>query len=380
MKKAGVLGCGLVGSVMAKTLAGCGEYEVFVADISEKALSVADGVARLTARVLDLSDPASVQSFAGEMDIVLGAIPSRFAYAALEAVVRTRKPYCDISFMPEDATRLDALAKEFGATAIVDCGVSPGLSNMMVAQAASQLDEAQKAVIYVGGLPKEKSWPYAYKAPFAPSDVIEEYTRPARMIENGSMIERPALSDPEFIEFPRVGKLEAFNTDGLRSLLKTVKIPDMREKTLRYPGHIDLMRVFRETGFFSKETVDVGGAAVRPLDLTSKLLFPMWKLAPNDHEFTVLRVIVEGIKNGSRVRHFYDLYDEYDEVTGYSSMSRTTGFPNIIAAKLLANGRISDPGVFPPELIATRNGMFEHFVGELEFLGVKIESHTEKIA
>ncbi len=373
MHKAGVLGCGLVGSIMAKTLAALPDFEVTVTDISEPALAAMQNISGLSTRKTDLSDPAQVQAFASEFDIILGALPSRFGLAALEAVIRARKPYCDISFMPEDATSMDALAKEFGVTAIVDCGVSPGLSNMMVAYAAAQLDDAQKAVIYVGGLPREKTWPYQYKAPFAPSDVIEEYTRPARLVENGKIVERPALSEPELIEFPRAGTLEAFNTDGLRSLLDTVKIPDMREKTLRYPGHIELMRVLRETGLFSKDAIDVGGAVVRPLDVTSKLLFPMWKLGPEDREFTVLRVAVEGLKDGVQTRYAYDLYDEYDEATGNSSMARTTAFPNIIAAQLVAAGKLNKPGVFPPELIATEDGMFDHFIAELAKSGVDIK-------
>lgn len=379
MHKAGVLGCGLIGSMMAKTLAALPDFEVTVADISESALASVENVPGLITRVADLSDPALVQSFASEFDIILGAVPSKFGFATLEAVIRARKPYCDISFMPEDATSLNGLAKEFGVTAIVDCGVSPGLSNMMVANAVSELDEAKKAIIYVGGLPKERTWPYAYKAPFAPSDVIEEYTRPARLIEKGRIVERPALSEPELIELPHAGTLEAFNTDGLRSLLHTVKIPDMREKTLRYPGHIELMRVLRETGFFSKETIEVGQATVRPLDVTSRLLFPMWKLKPGDREFTVLRVAVEGIKDGSPTRYTYDLYDEYDEETGSSSMARTTAFPNIIAAQLVAAGKLAEPGVLPPELITTQEGMFRHFVNELGKRGVKINSHVEQI-
>ncbi len=380
MYKAGVLGCGLIGSIMAKTLAALPDFDVTVTDLSESALASIEGTPGLSTRKTDLSDPAKVQAFASEFDIVLGALPSRFGLAALEAVIRARKPYCDISFMPEDATSLDPLAKEFGVTAIVDCGVSPGLSNMMVAYGASQLDEAKKAVIYVGGLPINRAWPYEYKAPFAPSDVIEEYTRPARLVENGMVIERPALSEPELIDFPRAGTLEAFNTDGLRSLLGTIKIPDMREKTLRYPGHIELMRVLRETGLFSKEPIEVGGAMVRPLDVTSKLLFPMWKLQPTEREFTVLRVAVEGIKDGVNTRYSYDLYDEYDEGKSNSSMARTTAFPNIIAAQLVAAGKINQPGVLPPELIATKPGLFDHFVTELANTGVKIQSKIEQLA
>ena len=274
-KRAVVLGCGLVGSIMARELAADELFDVTVADVARVRLH--DEASIKSVRV-DLSDGKNVRALVADYDIVLGALPSRFGLEALKAVIDAGKPCCDISFMPQDAMSLDDRAKAAGVTAIVDCGVSPGLSNMMVGFADAQLDRADTAVVYVGGLPKAKTWPFQYKAPFAPSDVLEEYTRPARLVENGSIVTKPALSEPELIDLPRAGKLEAFNTDGLRTLLTTVDIPNMKEKTLRYPGHIELMRVFRETGLFSKEYLEVNGATVRPLDVTSKLLFPLWAL------------------------------------------------------------------------------------------------------
>src|SRR5262249_10095963 len=147
-------------------------------------------------------------------------------------------------------------------------------------------------------------------APFAPSDVIEEYVRPARMVENGKIVIKEALSEPELIDFPGVGSLEAFNTDGLRSLIQTLAgVPDMKEKTLRYPGHIELMRVLRPTGFFDQKPITVDGVSVRPLDVTSALLFPKWTFEEGEGELTVLRVIVEGKKNGAPARYQWDLLD-----------------------------------------------------------------------
>src|SRR4029450_4766258 len=132
-------------------------------------------------------------------------------------------------------------------------------------------DACRLVEIYVGGLPRERRWPFDYKAGFAPADVIEEYVRPARMVEQGRVVVKEALSEPELIDFPGVGTLEAFNTDGLRGLRAAVKAPFMREKTLRYPGHVELMRAFRETGFFSKEPVDLGGPLARPRAATGAL-------------------------------------------------------------------------------------------------------------
>lgn len=369
-KRAAVLGCGLIGATMSRELAADERYEVVALDASPQNLQRLAGIARLTPRQVDLSKPADLQSAIAAADVVVGALPSKMGYATLETVIRAGMPYCDISFMPQDVLALDALAKDHKVAAVVDCGVSPGLSNMMVAYGASLLDRAERAEIYVGGLPRERSWPYQYKAPFAPSDVIEEYTRPARLRENGRVVVRPALSEPELMEFAGVGTLEAFNTDGLRSLLTTIDIPNMKEKTLRYPGHIELMRVLRETGFFAEEAINVRGVTVRPLDVTSALLFPKWKADPAESEFTVLRVIVEGAK-GVRVQ--FDLFDENDPVRGMSSMARTTGFPCVIVAKMLAEGKISGRGVLPPELIVRERGVFEHVVAELGARGVRIK-------
>ena len=176
-----------------------------------------------------------------------------------------------------------ALAQQHGVTVLTDCGVAPGMDNIILGYHHA-LMEVDAFECYVGGLPVKRSWPYEYKAPFSPIDVVEEYTRPARVVENGKIVTKPAMSDAEYIDIDPIGTLEAFNTDGLRTLLKTMKVPNMKEKTLRYPGHIEYMRVLRETGLFGKEQIEVKGVKVRPLDVTTTLLFPMWKIGPEEEE------------------------------------------------------------------------------------------------
>jgi len=378
-KRAIVLGCGLVGATMAKDLASDDEFEVAVADINPDNLRKLDTVETITTIQIDLSDTECVRRTIEDFDVVVGGLPSRIGFQTLRTVIEAGKPYCDITFMSDDALQLDDLARKNNVTAIVDCGVSPGLSNLVIGHTCRQLDRADRASIYVGGLPKLRHWPYHYKAPFAPSDVIEEYTRPARVVENGRVVVKPALSEPELLDFPRAGTLEAFNTDGLRSLLTTVDIPNMKEKTLRYPGHCELMRVLRETGFFDKQEIDVKGVRVRPLDVTAMLLFPKWSHGIGEEEFTLLRVTVEGVKDAKRVRFTYDLYDEYDSVTDTSSMARTTGFPNVIMARMVARGVFTEPGVFPPELLARHEGIFDRMIAELASRGVNLESHVEEL-
>lgn len=368
--KAIVLGCGLVGATMARDLAADPDFEVAVADINPDNLARAASQGPIRTVTADLGDPTHIKHLVRDFDMVLGALPSAIGLAALRTVLEAGKPYADITFMPEDALDLDEVAKRHAATAVVDCGVSPGLSNMAIGHAHAALDRTDRAEIYVGGLPKARQWPYQYKAPFAPSDVIEEYTRPARLREHGREVVRPALSEPELMDFPGVGTLEAFNTDGLRTLLRTLDIPTMKEKTLRYPGHIELMRVLRETGFFDKNEIDVRGVRVRPLDVTARLLFPQWTHEPGEEEFTVLRVVVEGMRGGERVRYTYDLFDEYDAATATSSMARTTAFPCTIAARMLARGEVTGPGVIAPEVLAAQPGLFDRMVRDLRDRGV----------
>lgn len=373
MKSIVVLGCGRVGATIARDLAEDRELSVTAVDVSEAGVgrmrSMAPG---LRAERVDLSSLAEVRRVVGPADVVVGAMPSALGLQTLQTVIELGKKYCDISFMPEDALAVHGRATQTGAIAVVDCGVAPGLANMLIAHAAASMDEVDDVVFYVGGLPWARHWPYQYRAPFAPLDVLEEYTRPARFIEDGGIVTRPALSEPELLDFPRVGTLEAFNTDGLRSLLTTVKARNMREKTLRYPGHIELMRVLRETGYFSKDAINVSGQSVRPIDLTAKLLFAHWTPSPGETEFTVLRVIVRGKKSGVAIGRQFDLMDETDAATGQSSMARTTGFPAAIMARMLARGELGEPGVFAPEQVATRGEIMPRMIAELARRQVKL--------
>ena len=212
-KKTIVLGAGMVGAVMARDLAGDDRLAVTVADVSRRSLDRLAGTPKLTTVEADFSRPERIQALVRDFDLVVGAMPSVYGFAALRAVIESGKPYADISFLAEDALELDALAKSRSVTAVVDCGVAPGLANMLIGHCHAGFDRTERVLFYVGGLPKRRQWPYQYKAPFAPSDVVEEYTRPVRMVEGGEVVVKPALSEPELIDFAQVGTLEAFNTD-----------------------------------------------------------------------------------------------------------------------------------------------------------------------
>lgn len=372
-----ILGGGMIGSAMAMDLRREGGFDVSVADVREEALRRIGARWGVGTVVADLADPAAVARLVAGYDLVLGALPSVLGLQTLRAVIEAGRPYVDISFMPEDALALDELARARGATAVVDCGVAPGVSNMMAGWAAAQLEACERVEIYVGGLPQQRRWPFDYKAGFAPHDVVEEYVRPARLVEHGRIVVKEALSEPELMDFPEVGTLEAFNTDGLRSLAYTLRAPFMKEKTLRYPGHVQLMRAFRETGLFSKEPVLVSGQSIRPLDATAALLFPKWAFEEGEADLTVMRVLVEGRRGELRLRHTWDLLDRYDPDTGLRSMSRATAFPATIVAGLLARGELAGPGVLAPEHIGARPGLLDRVLGELERRGVRTRHRQE---
>ncbi|MGZ5513844.1 MAG: saccharopine dehydrogenase family protein [Candidatus Aminicenantales bacterium] len=361
MKKIIVLGSGMVGRVIALDLAA--DFDVTSVDVSRDNLAgyAGTGVKPLQA---DLSSAAALRKIVEGCDLVVGAVPGSMGFATLHEVIAAGRNVVDISFFPEDALALDDAAKAAGVTAVVDCGVAPGMSNLILGYHAARMT-VQRFACYVGGLPFRRQFPFEYKAPFSPADVIEEYTRPARYVENGHLVVKPALSDVENMDFPEIGTLEAFNSDGLRSLLTTIQVPNMIEKTLRYPGHVEHIRALRDSGFFDTEEVDVRGARVRPLDVTSAVLFKHWHLHEEDDEFTVMRIVVEG-SAGKRAKEIqYDLFDRRDRRTGFSSMARTTGFPAASAARLVLAGRFVRKGISPPEFLGADEAAFRAVLEDL---------------
>ena len=298
-----VLGAGMVGGVIAQDLSQ--QHDVTSADVSDKALT---RLAKrgIKTRQLNIGDAQALTALVQPFALVVCAVPGFMGYGTLQTLLKAGKNVVDISFFPEDALQLDALAKKNGVTALVDMGVAPGMDNIILGYHDARM-QVSRFECLVGGLPKHPKPPFLYKAPFSPIDVIEEYTRPARLQRGGKVVTLPALTEREPVEFEGVGTLEAFNTDGLRSLLLTMKhIPEMAEKTLRYPGHVALIEALQQAGFFGEDALEINGSKVRPLDVSAKLLMDQWKLEPGEPEFTVMRVTVEGEENGGRLRHVWE--------------------------------------------------------------------------
>lgn len=364
-----VLGAGRVGGLIARDLAAEHGFDVTVADRSEAALSrLASG--GIEARRTDLSDAPTLAELVRAHELVVGAVPGFLGFAILRQVIEAGRPIVDISFFDEDPFELDDLARERGVTAVVDCGLAPGLPNLLAGRAAAELDRLDRFACYVGGLPLERTLPYEYKAPFSPIDVIEEYTRPARVRRGGREVTVPALSGLELLDVPGLGTLEAFLTDGLRTLLRTLDCPEMQEKTLRYPGHAERMKLLRDSGFFDKQPMALDGGEIRPLDLTARLLFPLWELGEAEADVVVLRVEIDGGRDGESVRRSWELTDRRDTASGATAMARTTGYPCTAAVRLLAAGLYDAPGITPPEMLGRDEQCFGFLLERLAERGI----------
>jgi len=348
-KKITVLGAGKVGRTIAIELAKT--HTVHSIDNSTAHLQILQNknpaIQCSQADLLNSSIP--FQHWVSDADIVISAVPGFMGFEVLRNIILSEKSVVDISFFPESIESLNQLAKEKGVMAVMDCGVAPGMSNLILGQYANKM-EVQEFCFYVGGLPIRRDPPFEYKAPFSAIDVIEEYTRPARLRRQGKNIVMPALSENELIHFDEIGDLEGFNTDGLRSLLDSFPtIPEMSEKTLRYPGHAQLIETLKAIGFFKKEH----------LAATASVLIDCWKQEESDKDLTAMRVILRGKKEQQNITIEYALLDYYDDVAKLSSMSRTTGYTCCAMAEWMLKGKTKLAGVFPPEMIGKDDELFE---------------------
>ncbi|MFA6569876.1 MAG: saccharopine dehydrogenase C-terminal domain-containing protein [Bacteroidota bacterium] len=362
MKKIIVLGAGMVGRAMAIDLSS--NYIVTSVDLNKDNL---DMLKRKKIKTIcaDLSSAEVIANLVKDNDFVVGAVPGFMGFETLRNVIKSGKDVVDISFFPEDAFELDRLAKKHKVTAVVDCGVAPGMSNLILGYHNKRM-KVENFEFIVGGLPLIRVYPFQYKAPFSPVDVIEEYTRPARFMENGKIVVKPALSEPENYNFTEVGTLVGFNTDGLRTLLKTMKIPNMKEKTLRYPGYLELIKLIKDCGFFDTNEIEINGTKIRPIDFSSKILFPQWKLGEFEEEFTAMRILIEGTEKGKEKTYVYSLFDIYDSETETSSMARTTGYSATAVVNLILTDKFRRNGVNPPEYIGESEVCFNFIMNYLK--------------
>jgi saccharopine dehydrogenase-like NADP-dependent oxidoreductase len=379
MRKIIILGCGPVGKHIAIDLCKDAEFEVTSVDINREALAQLSKEHPIRTRVEDLATKEGVTRAVEDADIVIGAVPGPMGYAMLEAVIRAGKNIVDISYFLEDPFELDELAKEKGVTAVVDCGVAPGISNIILGDHTRRM-KVNRYECYAGGIPKSRKTPLAYKTDFPVLEVFEELSGPGRSIEGGKMVERQALDETMTIDLPRLGTMACLNADGLRTLLHTCahEIPNMFEKNLRYPEYVAQMRIFDELGFFSQTPIQVNGVSVRPIDVTSAIFTPVWKYEPGEFDLTIMRLVISGEEDGKPATYTYDLYDQYDPVTKTPSMARTTGYTCTAVTRLVLDSRFSQTGIIAPEILGRVEGCRESVEKYLSERGVLFEIQRNK--
>ena len=371
-----ILGCGNIGSVAAEDLAkSISSIQVVVADKNEtRAKEVAEriGGSNVSWIQLDATNPSKLANALKDFDLVMGFLPGKLGYRLAKACIDAGKDLVDVSYMSENPLALTDNAIKANVTIAPDCGLAPGISNILVGHAAGKLDKVQAVHIMVGGLPEKPVPPLDYVITWSPENLIDEYMRKARIVKEGKIIEVEALSGLEEIEFPEFGKLEAFYTDGLRTLPQTITDAyDMWEKTLRYPGHAEKIKLLKTLGFFEEEQIDVEGVNVSPRKLTVKLLEQKLR-KPEIKDIVALKVEVSGVKNGMQTRYVYHLLDHYDEKRGITAMARTTAYSASIIAQLMLKKALKEKGVVPTEKIGKNNALFKLFLDELKKRGIRI--------
>lgn len=371
-----VIGCGRMGSAAAKDLTlTLSHAEVVVADIDlNTAKNVAEKIGRrnVSWTSLDVSNQKELVDTLKDFDLALGFLPPKLGFRLMEACIQAKKSLVDVSYMPENPLALHEEALKADITIVPSCGLAPGISNILVGHATSELDKTEKVHIFVGGLPEKPIPPLGYVITWSPESLIEEYTSKARIVKDGKITEAEALSGLETIEFPPIGTLEAFYTDGLRTLLYTVRgVEEMWEKTLRYPGHAEKIRLLKDLGFFSDEEIQLNGFRIQPRKFTAKL-FERKLCNPAAKDVVALKVEVYGYKKAKKTKHTYTLIDFYDEKNEVTAMARTTGYTASIVARLILEGKIHLKGVVPPERLGMDKKIYKQIIAELKSREIKI--------
>lgn len=349
-----VLGGGAQGSVIGNDLARSMDgAKIHVADLREPRLERRDDLRWIEA---DLSSVESIARLLHDYDLGVGALPSRFGYQAMQAALEAKRTLVDVSFSAEDPLSLDKAAKKAGVAILPDCGLAPGLSHLLVGDAMRLHGRPDSIEILVGGVAEDPGRPYGYVVTWSLDDLLEEYTRPARFVRDKQEVEEPVLDSVEEVNIDGIGMMEAFVSDGLRTLIHTASgVPDMAEKTLRWPGHV---------------------AAIRPLIAEGRLIEEFRAKCVFDPPEDLVVLVVRAAWPNRSSEHV--MVDRYDHGTGLTAMSRTTAFTTSVVAQFVAGGRLKAKGVLPLELAAGEADTAEFVLAEMRKRGVSFRMREAK--
>ena len=382
-----VLGAGLQGSACAYDLLANTDHDVVLADLNVDSLPAFLSAYlgnRLTAVAVDAKDEGSIRGVMQGVAATMSAFPYYFNGRMAALAVEAGSHFCDLGGNTEIVWEQKKLAEQAGAkgvSVVPDCGLAPGMVNILAQFGIDRLDTTDAVRIKVGGLPQNPEPPLNYQIVYSIEGMLDYYTTLSWVLRDGKPTKVTALSEIEPLDFPGVGELEAFHTaGGLSTMAERFegKIPTMEYKTLRYPGHAQIMEAVRELGLLSLEPVQVKDSRTRevkeiiPRDFFISVVGPKlrkdYKASP---DLVALRVEAEGTKDGKHQLVRFDLLDKYDAESGITAMMRTTGYSLAITGALQAAGRVK-PGVWTPDEAMPA----AEYIDELAKRNVVIQQHV----
>nr|MDO8099134.1 saccharopine dehydrogenase family protein [Candidatus Njordarchaeota archaeon] len=378
-----VLGCGNIGYATTMDLSeSLPSSEIVVADKNKtRAEEIVTKVNRdnVSWTQLDVANHSQLVSTLRKFDLTVSTLPGSMGFKACKAAIDSKVDIVDVSYMPENIMALQKDALKTGVRVVPDTGMAPGLSNILVGRGASRLDSVGTVHILNGGLPEKPVPPLSYVITWSAEDLIDMYSRKVTVVKGGKAIKVDAMSGLEEITFPGVGKLEGFYTDGLRTLLYTLKGPkEMWEKSLRYPGHTQKIELLKALGFLDEEPVKIRDFNVVPRELTARLLEKELK-RPEVPDIVVMLVKVTGVENGRKVMYTYQMLDRYDKRRKVTAMGRTTGYTTSIMAQFIADETIKEKGIFPPEKVGMNAELYQKYINAMSKRGMVIQESKQDV-
>jgi lysine 6-dehydrogenase len=383
----GVIGAGRQGTAALYDLCKNGSAAgVLIADLNiENATRSANRVNELLKSslaqpvALDVQNEAAVQEFLKGKDVVISAVPYYNNLGLARAAIHAGTSMCDLGGNTEivfQELELDASAKSAGVTLVPDCGMVPGLGTSVCVYAMSLVDEPEEVYLWDGGLPQAPTEPWNYILTFHFEGLVNEYFGTTEFLRNGQIIHMPCFQEYEIVSFaPPIGELEAFTTAGGTSTAPRTflgKLNVYQNKTLRYRGHFAQWKAFHDAGLLSEEPVAIQGNTIRPRDLLESVLNPKICAKPGEKDVCIIRALCRGRKNGKRMNALVDLFDYYDDTTGFTAMERTTGWHASIVGAMIARGEVP-AGAIPVELAVSGERMME----ECRLRGMTIHQSIE---
>lgn len=377
-----ILGAGMMGRAVAFDLAVFSKFDkICISDRDEKILYSAKKFLKdknVEYETLDVSDGKKVREKFEEYDIVVSAIPYHFNYELTKTAIETKTHFIDLggnNTVVEKQLELSGLAEKDNVTIIPDCGLAPGLVSIITRDVVDTLDEVDFVKLRVGGLPLKPVPPFNYQIVFSPNGLINEYLEDALILENKKIVAKDSMTELEDISFPYpFSKMEAFLTSGGCSTLPytfryIIKYLDY--KTIRYPGHCEMIKPMLDLGLGSEEPITVMNEEIIPRKVLIKLLTE--NIPSKGQDVVLLKTMSQGLKDGKKVKIDYQLIDYYDEENNITSMMRTTAYPVAIIAEMIRSDNIKKRGVFTCENIVPP----EPFFKELEKRNIKIKKKIE---